>query len=283
MKVLPFKIPKPENEALVYQEDDEILFYNKLHQHEEIQISFIVKGEGTLVIGDSISDFKTDDIIVIGSNIPHVFNSDISSKESSFMMTLFFTRDSFGDSFFDLNEFQSLKTFFKKSTYGFKLSSNKLRLKKNFLSLKKATKLQRFILLFEILQIINKSKTTQLSSFIYQKSFKDVEGKRMSDVFEYTMTNFSKPIYLEQIASVASMTTNAFCKYFKQRTNKTYFQLLNEIRIANACKILKREKDLSINEVALLSGFQNISNFNRKFKLVKKMTPSEFRKSPLSR
>lgn len=282
MKVLPFKIPKPENEALVYQEDDEVLFYNKLHQHKEIQISFILKGEGTLVIGDSIADFKIDDIIVIGSNIPHVFNSDISSNEPSFMMTLFFTRDSFGDSFFDLNEFQSLKNFFKKSTHGFKLSSNKIRLKKYFLSLKKSTKLQRFILLFEILQIINKSKTTQLSSFIYQKSFKDVEGKRMSDVFEYTMTNFSQPIYLEQIASVANMTANAFCKYFKQRTNKTYFQLLNEIRIANACKFLNREKDLSINEVAVLSGFQNISNFNRKFKLVKKMTPSEFKRGLLT-
>ncbi|MDC9721793.1 MAG: AraC family transcriptional regulator [Urechidicola sp.] len=278
MKVLPFKIPKPENEALVYQEDDEVLFHNKLHQHEEIQISFILKGEGTLVIGDSISDFKMDDIIVIGSNIPHVFNSDIASKKSSFMMTLFFTRNSFGNNFFDLNEFHSLKAFFKKSTHGFKILSNKLTLKKHFLTLKKASKLKRFILLFEILQVINKSKTKQLSSFIYQKSLKDVEGKRMSAVFEYTMKNFAQPIYLKQIASVATMTTNAFCKYFKQRTNKTYFQLLNEIRIANACKLLVRNKDLSINEVALLSGFQNISNFNRKFKLVKKMTPSWFRK-----
>ena len=150
MKVLPFKIPKPENEALIYQEDDEVLFYNKLHQHEEIQISFILKGEGTLVVGDTISDFKTDDVIVIGSNIPHVFNSEPSSKESSFMMTLFFTRDSFGRTFFDLNEFQSLNKFFKKSSYGFKLNSNKSKLKNSFLSLKKASKLHRFIVLFEI-------------------------------------------------------------------------------------------------------------------------------------
>ena len=278
MKVLPFKIPKPENEALIYQEDDEFLFYNKLHQHEEIQISFILKGEGTLVIGDSISDFKTDDIIVIGSNIPHVFNSDGTSEKSSFMMTLFFTRNSFGEHFFELNEFQSLKAFFKKSTHGFKILSNKSTLKKLFLTIKKASKLKRFILLFEILQIVNKSKSEQLSSFIYQKSFKDVEGKRMSAVFEYTMQNFAQPIYLEQISEVATMTTNAFCKYFKQRTNKTYFQLLNEIRIANACKLLTRDKDLSINEAAHLSGFQNISNFNRKFKAVKKMTPSRFKK-----
>mgnify|MGYP002636124212 CR=1 FL=1 len=100
----------------------------------------------------------------------------------------------------------------------------------------------------------------------------------MSAVFDYTFHNFHEPISLQQIASVSNMTTNAFCKYFKQRTNKTYFQLLNEVRIEHACKLLIKDKDLSISEVALQSGFQNISNFNRKFKLVKINTPSHYRR-----
>jgi hypothetical protein len=54
MKVFPFKIPKPANIGLIYQEDIEILFYDKLHQHDEIQISFIERGSGTLFIGDKI-------------------------------------------------------------------------------------------------------------------------------------------------------------------------------------------------------------------------------------
>jgi len=281
MKVLPFKIPKPENEAIIYQEDKELLFYNKLHQHKEIQISFIKRGEGTLLIGDSVSDFKTGDIIVIGSNLPHVFNSDIESNTNSFMMTLFFTRDSFGQNFFDLNEFRTLKKFFTKITYGVKLQSNKQKLKALFLQLQAATKLQRFITLFEIIQLINTSKTQQISSFVYQKNYKNDEGNRMSAVFEYTIQNFGQSISLDQIASVANMTTNAFCKYFKQRTNKTYFQLLNEVRIGHACKMLLKEQDISISEVALHSGFQNISNFNRKFKLVKNRTPSDYKKSTL--
>ena len=281
MKVLPFKIPKPENEAIIYQEDKEMLFYNKLHQHKEIQISFIKRGEGTLLIGDSVSDFKTSDIIVIGSNLPHVFNSDIESNTSSFMMTLFFSRDSFGQNFFNLNEFRTLKKFFTKITYGIKLQSNQQKLKALFLQLQAATKLQRFIILFEIIQQINTSKTQQISSFIYQKNYKNDEGNRMSAVFEYTIQNFGQSISLDQIASVANMTTNAFCKYFKQRTNKTYFQLLNEVRSEHACKMLLKEQYISISEVALHSGFQNISNFNRKFKLVKNRTPSDYKKSVL--
>ena len=55
MKVLPFKIPKPEKDAFVFQIDDDEAFYDKLHQHEEIQLSYIVKGKGTLIVGDAIN------------------------------------------------------------------------------------------------------------------------------------------------------------------------------------------------------------------------------------
>ena len=104
MKVLPFQIPKPTNDALIYQEDREIAFYDQLHQHEEIQLSYIVNGEGTLLVGDTISSYKSGDIFAIGSNLPHVFQSDSNLAEESVMLTLFFTKKSFGDDFFELEE-----------------------------------------------------------------------------------------------------------------------------------------------------------------------------------
>ncbi|MFT6050332.1 MAG: AraC-like DNA-binding protein [Patiriisocius sp.] len=91
------------------------------------------------------------------------------------------------------------------------------------------------------------------------------------------MENAHQKISLEDIASIANMTKNAFCKYFKKRTNKTYVSFLTEVRIENACKLLKSDKDVSINEIAYKVGFNNISNFNRKFKEVKKMTPLSYR------
>jgi len=277
MKVLPFKIPKPDFDALVFQVDKDILFFDKLHQHKEIQLSLIVEGEGTLIVGDTINYYKKGDILIIGSHIPHVFKSDLNTNQNSHMLTLFFTKTSFGSHFFNLEELKELKSFFKRSIQGFKITSHKKLVTSLFEHLFEASKLQRFIILLEILQLASKSSYTSLSSFIYDKKYTDIEGKRMRDVFEYTMNNFNKDISLTIISDVANMTKNAFCKYFKKRTNKTYILFLNELRIEHSCKLLLTNKDLSILEIAELTGFHNISNFNRQFKAIKKVNPSTFK------
>jgi AraC-like DNA-binding protein len=92
------------------------------------------------------------------------------------------------------------------------------------------------------------------------------------------MNHFQKEITLDTISQEAAMTKNAFCKYFKKRTNKTYMTFLNELRIEEASKLLQVQKDLSITEIAEACGFQNISNFNRKFRRIKGKTPRDFRK-----
>tara|TARA_R110002050_G_scaffold60485_4_gene134130 strand:+ start:11729 stop:12040 length:312 start_codon:yes stop_codon:yes gene_type:complete len=103
----------------------------------------------------------------------------------------------------------------------------------------------------------------------------------MQDIFDYTMTHFHKDISLETISDVATMTKNAFCKYFKKRTNKTYFRFLNELRIEHATKLLTDETDLAIADIAYKSGFKNISNFNRQFKILKNISPNQYRKNNL--
>ena len=277
MKVLPFKIPKPENNALIYQEDIEFIFYDKLHQHDEIQISFIEKGTGTLLVGDTISSFAENDIFILGSNLPHAFKSDKNGTEKSKMLTLFFTETSFGESFFKLNELAEINYLFSKSLQGSNLKSNRPEIIKNFLKLKKASKLERFMLFLEILKMVSEATSHPLSTFVDTKKYSDTEGKRMRNVFDFTIENAHQKISLEDIASIANMTKNAFCKYFKKRTNKTYISFLTEVRIENACKLLKSDKDVSINEIAYEVGFNNISNFNRKFKELKKMTPISYR------
>ncbi|MCK0179726.1 AraC family transcriptional regulator [Flavobacteriaceae bacterium S0862] len=279
MKVLPFQIPKPENNALIYQEDKELIFYDKLHHHDEIQVSYIAKGEGTLVVGDTINYYKEGDVLAIGSNLPHVFKSDASTNIQSEMLTLFFSKDAFGKTFFQLEELRELKSFFKKVDYGFKVSPRSKILETLFLQLAKSSQLTRFIILLEILKVLSKSKTQALSSFIYDKKYTDSEGKRMRNVLDFTMQNYHQQISLNDIAQVSAMTKNAFCKYFKKRTNKSYFTFLNELRIENACKLLLSKEGFSIAEIAEKSGFNNISNFNRQFKSVKKMVPSEYRKT----
>ena len=279
MKVLPFKIPKPEKNAFVFQIDDDEAFYDKLHQHEEIQLSYIVKGEGTLIVGDAINHYSEGDIFIIGSHLPHVFKSDKAITNNSLMLTLFFSRSSFGNHFFNLEELKELQPFFNRSRHGFKVTSKQNIIKGLFFQLEKASKFNRFLILFQLLKLISTANYKSLSSFVYDKKFSDNEGSRMRNVFEYTMNHFNSEITLDTIAEVANMTKNAFCKYFKKRTNKTYFNFLNELRIEQACKLLLSNKETTIAVVAEQSGFNNLSNFNRQFQAIKQQSPSEFKKN----
>ena len=277
MKVFPFKIPKPENETLVVQEDHVPVLYDKLHQHQEIQISLIKKGEGSFIIGDHVGEFGEGDIFIIGENLPHVFHNDpIDGKVH--MVSLFFMKSSYGNDFFKLPEFKSLDSLFQLSAQGIQLDGPSDSLIRLIEKLTILTKLDRFISFMEILKAISKERFNTLSSAIHNKSYGEEEGKRMRDIFEFSLDNYHQNISLEQVASVANMTPNAFCRYFKQRTNKTYMNFLLDIRIGNACKLLTKKTDLSIAEISYKSGFNNLTNFNRKFKFIKGITPSEFRK-----
>lgn len=277
MKILPFKVPKPDKESLVYQEDREIRFYDKLHQHEEIQISFVANGSGSLILGDTVSDYSPGDILVIGERIPHLFRSDIKEEELSVMYSLFFTKKSFGEDFFKLTDLLGVESFFKTSDYGLKICSNKSEIQEKFYEIKGQNRMQRLATFLQILDLIIHSETKPLSSFVYQKRYTEDEGKRMSNVFEYTMDHYQETISLETIAEKANMSKNAFCRYFKKRTNKTYFQYLIDLRIEQACKLLVTKQEVSIGLISDMVGFPNVANFNRKFKELKKMTPSKYR------
>ena len=98
----------------------------------------------------------------------------------------------------------------------------------------------------------------------------------MDKVYQYIMNNFTKKIKLEDVASIASMTPTSFCKYFRTRTQKTFTNFLNEVRIGYACKLLCDE-NLNIADICYQSGFNNFTNFNRCFKEFKHVNPSEFR------
>lgn len=278
MKVLPFTIPKPENVTLYTEQYKGETFYEKLHQHKEIQISLVSEGEGTYIIGDCVGDFKQNDIFVIGENLPHVFKRDESCEDECEMISLFFSKNSYGEYFFELPEFEHFQYFFNNSDLGYEVLNNKEELASLLSTIKSVSKFNQFKLFIEILNLISSSKKRKLSSIINLKKYAGNEGKRMSDIFKYTMDNFHKEITLSDVSDVANMTPNAFCRYFKQRTTKTFVNFLIDIRIGNACKLLTKNNDLSITEISYKSGFNNLANFNRKFKSVKGVTPSEYKK-----
>jgi len=277
MKVLPFIIPKPEKANVILQEDKGTSFYDKLHQHHEIQLSCILKGEGKFYIGDHFGHFHSGDIFVIGQNLPHIFSNEIS-EEGVRMISLFFTPDSYGQEFFDYPEFKSIRSLLRIVQSGIQLLSNVELAREKFLRMQNESTFDRFISFMKLLELISRSEVLTLSSSMYYPKLQEEEGKRMRDIMDYTFGNFQNNLSVIQVAEVANMTPNAFSRYFKHRTNKTYIKFLLDIRIGHACNLLARNKDLSISEIAYTSGFNNLTNFNRKFKQYKGMTPSQYKR-----
>lgn len=279
MKVLPFVIPKSPSENLVFQVDEEIRFYDKLHQHEEIQISFIEKGSGQLVLMDGIHQYNQNDLFVIGSNIPHLFKSEDVDMTVSKMYTLFFTKDSFGENFFHLLELQELRKFFDKAQNGFRVLENQKELGQLLKGMGRKNRFDRFLGLLQILGKMCKTPTENLSVLSPNKVRSLNEGERLQRIFDLVIQNFHRPISLEEVASLSHMTKNSFCRFFKKHTNKSFMDFLIEYRVSHACQQLIRSNSMSIGEIAEACGFQSQSNFNRQFKAIKNVSPTNYKKS----
>ena len=278
MKVLPFKIPKSGNNALILQEDLEPLFYDKLHKHPEIQMSYILSGTGTLLVGDTVSRFNPGDVLIFGGNLPHVFRSDPNPKGLSHMLTIFFNRESFGASFFETEELKEFDLFFKQAASGFRIIDTQSRFKNYFTSIASAHNLERFMRFMQLLYAIYSAPKELLSNFTKNTKYTDTEGQRMSNVFDYCLSNFKERISLEEIADVAVMSPTAFCRFFKERTNKTFNQFLLELRIEHACQLLRTPDSAeSIASIAYACGFNSVSNFNRYFKKQKGVSPRTYK------
>jgi AraC-like DNA-binding protein len=281
MKIVPFQIPKNTEEAFRVQVDDMPHLYNHLHQHPEIQLTLIKESHGTLIAGDHVGPFHAGDVFVIGSNQPHVFRNDekfFNKRSKAIAVTIFFDETTLGEKFWQLQETKSLQQFFRNSSGGFRITGKKKKLlAEKLTNIEIAEGLERLIIFLEIIKELNNRKEMQpLSKPIIQRNIKTYDGSRLNKILEFTFKEFQRTITLNEVATLANLTPEAFCKYFKTRTRKTYVNFLNEIRINHACRLLT--EDGSISDICYDSGFTNLSNFNRIFKRIKKMSPGEWRK-----
>ena len=281
MKIVPFQIPKNTEEAFRVQVDDMPHLYNHLHQHPEIQLTVIKESNGTLIAGDYVGTFHSGDVFIIGGNQPHVFRNDekfFAKRSKAVAITIFFDETTLGKSFWLLEEMKSLQQFLKNSSGGFRITGKKKKqLAEKLYAIAHANGIDRLIIFLEILKGLGSRKEMQpLTKPIIQRNIKSYDGNRLNKVIEFTFKEFHRTITLKEVSGLANLTPEAFCKYFKTRTRKTYINFLNEIRINHACRLLTEDKNIS--GICYDCGFTNLSNFNRIFKKTRGVSPGEWRK-----
>jgi AraC-like DNA-binding protein len=238
------------------------------------------------MVGDHIGYFQEGDLVLMGPALPHVWVNDDEyvkgeAATPAEAIVIQFVPGFLGDHFLDIPEIEPFRKILQKSKRGLAIQG-KTRETINSLmdKMRSQNGLQRLASLLTIFDILSGTREYELlASPTYEESIQDSNySDRFSKITDYIMRNFNNDITLQEIAAIANMGVTAFCNFFKQHHKVTFVEYLNIVRIAHACKLLG-EKNFNVVEIAYECGYNTLANFNRQFKKIKNMTPSEYRKT----
>ena len=281
---------KPLYQELPFAVDNYINFYREdlphfivpWHYHPEIEIMCIEKGWGTRFVGDHIGGYEDGDVCMMGPQLPHEWRNDkeFFDSDSGLRATchcVYFRKELFEGILIRLPEMANIRELIERSRRGIKFTGeSRERIARYIRRTFNQNGIERVTNLLTLLEMMAEADEYEiLASVGFTQSVNSSDFERFNKVYRFLVKNFNKPIKLEEVAAVAGLTPTAFCRYFKERTKKTFVQYLNDMRIGHAKKFLIEGK-MKISTLSMEVGFNNLSNFIEQFKKSTNMLPSEY-------
>lgn len=252
-----------------------------LHCHEELELNFIMNAKGARrVVGDHIGEIDDLELILIGSNLPHVWQTHKCKSKEIREITIQFHKDLFDEKFLRRNQLSFIRNMLEKSAKGIQFAKPAIQQITPRLTV--LNQKQGFDSVLELLSILHDLSISRNMHTLSDATFSNAElsynSRRIERAIEYMNHSFQKQVTLTEVSKLANMTDASFSRFFKARTGITFMDSLLEMRLGHASRLLI-DTTQSIAEVAYNCGFNNISNFNRLFKKKKGCTPREFREN----
>ena len=247
------------------------------HQHEALEVSYIIKGSGTRVIGNTMQAFAEGEIIFIPSDIPHCWsfdNFDTYNDGTIENISIFISPvllNNVVNCFWDVDHcFSQILDFHDAVVYtGSTLRQLQLLMK----SMTKETELEKFSSLIRLFGLIAAADDTSIVGNLIAE---DRNTKRLQRAYSYVINNFQSEITLDDAAKFVGMDKSSFCTFFKKMTGRSFFTFLTNYRIESASEMLQKT-NMSVAEICNAAGFNDVPHFNRVFKKVKQISPTQFR------
>lgn len=249
------------------------------HYHPEYELCLTLNSQGKRYIGDSIDDYDDLDLVLLGPRLPHTWCSRdaiVGDKHYTYVAQI---PTQWIDHFIDFPEFSGIRALFNNADNGLVFSkTSAIKIKTYFELMHTSTELDKLIYLMKILGVLVDDKFVKTISHInlFSEDQNDPAVTRIDRVIEHIYKNFNREIFADDMAKIASMSTNHFHRFFKKRTEKTLTQYITDLRIGKACTLLSTS-DRTISSISYDCGFNNLSNFNRHFLSCKGCTPREYR------
>lgn len=284
MRAIEYRLPKDFDKSFIVFNERGTHFPCPWHYHPEFEFVLVNSSTGKRMVGDHIGYFDRGDLVLMGPKLPHVWVNDslyLKKKhhEAADATVIHFTPDFIGQDIFHIPEFSSLIEILNLSSRGIHINGKESKAIASIMNnMLFESGLKRLASIFEIFDIICSMKDFDLLASPNFTTNKTTVDNRHSKINDYILRNYHRPITLKEVANEANMATTTFCNFFKEQYRMTFIEYVTQIRIGHFCKLIAQD-DKSILEAAYICGFNSIANFNRQFKKVKGMSPSEFRRT----
>ena len=245
------------------------------HFHVEMELTLFTSGEGTRFVGDHIGSFAAGDLVLLGENLPHCWHT--RERSSGISVQWHFPES---HPFWAFPENFGLADLFKFANRGLHISGRT--------ALEVAALLQQLTRGIGPDQLANLLRTlARLAAApeterrpISARSFVLSAGSRHQDAIakavRYLIANFRGAVRLEAVLPLTGMSRPTFARQFKKHSGRTFSEFLNRLRLQAACRELD-ESERSVLDIALASGFTQVSFFNRFFRRLMRCSPSAYR------
>ena len=244
------------------------------HYHPEVELTYIINGDGTRFVGNSIAPFSNGDLVLVGKNIPHNWVGVKHNTPEKQKAIVFQFNTRIFSSFKECERFHALFELAKRGIQFKKPTEAIVALITRFEYL---TTIQQLGALLELLNllVLHKDKTLLATEiYVYNHNQKHRVDK-FARVNNYILDHLEQKLTVAQMADFTHMVPQSFCRWFKQNSGHSFITFLNKTRVENACHLLAQRK-MPIQEIAFCSGFESLSHFNRTFKKYKHQSPREF-------
>lgn len=229
-------------------------------------------------MGDSIEEFSAGDLVLLGPHLPHFWLNE-GHNGNAHSIVVQFREELLGADFVNKPELAAVRNMLRRSSRGLVFSAKlALALSSDLRELSQERGLKALILLLKILDRLTQARARFLTSAAYEPSANPRAQARMTQVCTYMVERFRDPITLAQIAQKGGMSPAAFSRYFKRASGRNVSAFLTELRIGHAARLLQ-ETPAGIAEIAYASGYETLSNFNRRFREQLKCSPREYRQA----
>lgn len=246
------------------------------HYHPEMELAFFESGEGTRYVGDSIEGFHAGDLVLLGENLPHLWQVAETCRGCSIQW-----RFPPNHVFWMLPELSTLEGLFRRTQRGIRYFGRTGKAASSMLSeLSAYDGAERFAMFVRLLSMLAKAPGSDWK-YVSRRQFALASGSRhqtsMRDAVHFLFKNYTEEVHLPNLLRELGMTKPTFSRHFKRHSGKTFSEFLQHVRLQQVCRDLK-ETDEPVTKIALACGFTQISFFNRVFRRSFACSPLEYRR-----